>query len=148
MFFEIATKRTDQTYYTLKEEDHTYKEKTYVSLKKVYMDYNHVPGLEYDFANDHLGGWVHWNKLVDSPKLKPYIESWREELEIKIRAASVKEVIKVSKSEKGFQAAKWIAEGGYEPKTAGRPTKEQVAKEARIQAGMKGDIDDMFDRIQ
>lgn len=148
LFFEHDQREPRQAVYTLKDEDLKHKGKTYVSLKAIYLKYNHAPTLEYEFANDHLGGWQHWEQLCKSPVVGPEIDMWREELEVKLRASSVKEVISVSKTEKGFQAARWLAESGYVPKAAGRPSKEQVEREARIQAGIKDDIDDMESRIQ
>jgi len=148
MFFETAEVRNTSTIFTLKDEDLEKNGKTYKSLRLLYMTYNHIPHSEYDFANECLGGWRHWLKMQESPQLKHHIEAWREEMEVKLRANAVKEVISTSTTEKGFQAAKWIAEGGYAPKKAGRPSKEMVERERRIAAGIKDEVDDAWDRIQ
>lgn len=149
LFYETNTLPSkDGAIYTLKEEDIERDGRQYISLRKLYMSYDHIPGSEYDFANAHLGGWKHWLVLQESPKLKPSVEEWREELEVKLRCDSVKEVINVSRSEKGFQAAKWLAEGGYSPKKRGRPSAEEKARELRIQAGVHEEVDDIWNRIQ
>jgi len=147
LFFETDQREPKGAVYTFKDEDLKHNGKKYISLKAIYMQFDHVPEMEYDFANQYLGGWEHWQKICESPATAPYIEKWREELAIKIRSESIKGVIQQSRTEKGFQAAKWLAEGGYSPKKRGRPSKEEVEREARIQAGVDENIDDMWKRI-
>ena len=47
---------------------------------------------------------------------------------------------------KGVSAAKYLAEKGYQKK-AGRPSKEEVAREIKIAAGVKQELQDDMERI-
>jgi len=81
---------------------------------------------EYEFANKYLGGWSHWKEVQASEVMKPYIAVWREEQEIRLRANAIKQIALLAKSDKGFQAAKFIADKGWKVRTAGAPSKEEV----------------------
>ena len=90
----------------------------------------------YTFAMEHIGGWQHWLALKDSPALVGILQQWAEELEAKIRAAAVMRIVDYSKTDKGYQAAKYLAEAGWGPKQVGRPSREKIDKEARVRSKM------------
>jgi len=145
LFLEMGY-RTEFAIYTLKDYDHTYKNGTvYPSLKKLYLEMQDPT--EYDFANKYLLGWSHWKRLNANKELEPYFEQWREELEIKLRAQGVREMIDQAKSGTSFQASKWKAEKGWGEKVAGRPTKEAIKREAAIQAKINDEFKDDFERL-
>jgi hypothetical protein len=99
----------------------------------------------YDFATEHLGGWHHWLLLKDSPVLEGIIQQWEEELEAKIRAKAIKRIAKHANTDKGYQAAKYLAEAGWKPKELGRPTKERIESEARIKNKMYSEFGDVVE---
>lgn len=118
----------------------------YIPLKQVYMSYDHVPGQEYQFAMDIFGSWLHWQKLLEST-LKDYFQQWREELEIKMAARGFQAMVKAAKNpEKGVAAAKYLADRGWKPQR-GRPSKEEVAREKRIAAGISSEIAEDAQRL-
>lgn len=129
LFLEIGY--AEQAVYTLKEEDHTYNGKLYPSIKRLYLEMADVT--EYDFANTYFIGWKHWKRLCDNKVIRSYIDEWREELELKMRAKGIKEAIKAAELG-GFQAAKWLADRGWDNKGAGRPTKAEIEREKKFQA--------------
>lgn len=137
LFLEIGYK--DYAVYTLKDEDHIIDGKVYPSLKRLYLEMEDVG--EYEFANTYLLGWQHWLRLCSNKAVAAHVQVWREELEIKLRSKALKEIIKKSKIETGINAAKFLAEKGWDKRKAGRPTKEDVERETRIQA----DINRMFE---
>lgn len=122
----------------------------YPSLKSIYMSYDHIPGFEYEFALDVFNSWDHWDRLASTSNIniKNMIKSWREELEIKLKASAIKALITASKMDdaKGFNAAKYLADKGYAP-TRGRPSKEEVERETRIQAGVSKDLEADMERL-
>jgi len=126
----------DYAFYTLDGEDKTYKGKVYPSLKRLYLDC--MDPTEYEFASTYLIDWPHWKRLCTNAIILRHIEDWREELELKIRAEGVRMMMDLS--EDNAQAAKWIAEKGWDKKTAGRPRKEDLARDRRIQE----DLDNEF----
>jgi hypothetical protein len=119
----------DYAIYTLDGEDKTYKGKVYPSLKRLYL--NATDPTEYEFATTYLIDWPHWKRLCGNAIILRHIEEWREELDLKMRAEAVRTMQDLS--EDNAQAAKWLAERGWDRKGAGRPKKEETVKERQIQ---------------
>jgi hypothetical protein len=133
LFLEVGY-NTDFAVYTQKDEDYTYKGKLYLSLKRLYLE--HEDPTEYDFATTHLLGWQHWQRIVRNKVFAKMVEEWREELELKLRSQAFREILDQSSTDKGFQAAKWIADKGWNKRAAGRPSNEDIARETKIQANI------------
>ena len=131
--------------YSLKEEDCDYNGKIYPSIKLLYLSEvtSPVDG-EYDFANKYFLNWSHWERICRNKRLRAYIDEWRDELEVKLRSKGLSQVI--SHAEEGnYQAAKWLAEGMFSKRGAGRPTKEEkerkLAQDSRIADEWQADLD-------
>ena len=105
---------------------------TYPYLKRLYLE--HEDPVEYDFACTHMLGWQHWQRIVRNKILSKHIEEWREELELKIRSQNVREIQDLATGEKGFQAAKWLADKGWDKRAAGRPSNADIERETKVQA--------------
>lgn len=129
LFLEIGY--TDQSMYTLKEEDYMYEGKLFPSLKRLYLEMEDLT--EYEFANTYLLGWKHWKRLCENKLIRKHIDEWREELELKVRARGIKEAVRAAEAG-GFQAAKWLADRGWAQRPAGRPSKEEIEREKKIHA--------------
>jgi hypothetical protein len=123
--------------FTLKSYDHTVDGVTYPSLKKLYFEFDHVPGYEYEFATTVLGGWDQWMYLTQDSTIKDTFRGWREEYEIMLKANAIKQLIMSSKVDdaKGNVAARYLADKAYEVKR-GRPSKAEVEREKKIAAGV------------
>ena len=154
LFWELVPKQDRaafQPLYTLYEEDIERDGVTYPSLKKIYMSYDHIPGAEWEFANEHLGGWEHWEILATSSmkQIKAAIASWRKEMEIKHKAMAIKSMIKSAKEDgaKGLSAAKYLADKGYLSQR-GRPSKEEVERERKLAANISSEMEEDLARIQ
>lgn len=148
LFLETTTWANDmQPLFTVNDEDITKNGNVYKSLRKLYMEYPHIPGFEYEFANKYLGGWEHWKRLVAS-SLRDMFKEWREELEIKHKARALKGIILQSREDTptAFQASKYLVEDGWVEKK-GRPKKEDVERAAKIAAGVKDELADDLERI-
>ena len=130
LFLEIGY-NTEFAVYTLKEDDYEYKGEVYISLKRLYLEMEDPT--EYTFANEYLLGWSHWKRLTNNKTLIKEIEEWRFELELKIRSQAVRGIMDMSIEEKGFQAAKWLANKGWDTRGAGRPSKEDLEHETAVQ---------------
>ena len=63
------------------------------------MSYDHIPGHEYDFAIDQFRLWKHWEKMCESSRFKPYVTTWRAELEILNKAKYVKAIMKAARED-------------------------------------------------
>lgn len=129
--------------FTLKENDIT----GYKSMRKLYLSFDDPT--EYKFAQEVLGSWDHWQKLSNSTWFEDYINAWRFELEIKLRSQGIK-TMKDLATDKNKDAAKWLAQGGWNATgklKRGRPSKEEVEGERKVQARMKQDVQDDADRL-
>ena len=121
LFLELGY-NTEFAIYTLKSRDCMYKGKNYPSLKHLYLQ--HEDPLEFSFANEYLLDLEHWERICRNKQIAPYIERWRYELELKLRSDAIKSILDMSAEDKGFQAAKYIADKGWDRK-AGRPSKKE-----------------------
>jgi hypothetical protein len=104
---------------------------------------------EYEAAILLAGSWEHWCILKKHwPHFRDsVIPAWLEEVEVKLRSAAVKNIITQSKSDKSTTAAKWLAEGKYNLRGPGKPSKAEVTREARIAAGVSGEIEGDIERV-
>lgn len=128
LFVEFAYQdvHPEESLFTLQDEDRL----GVPSLYRLYMEMRDPS--EYYFAKQYLGGWDHWERLSKSPWFKPYIESWRKELEALIRAEALKEIIRIAKDsshKSSYEANKILLRDKSQPKR-GRPSKDEVTKEA------------------
>lgn len=122
--------------FTLKPVDHA----GCISLKRLYLMYA-MPEHEYEFAIRVFGLWEHWQKLCKPAWFKPYLNAWREELEIKVRTEAILAMNETAKLEggKGTAAAKWLAEGKWKG-LRGRPTKEEIAGKLKQNAEIEENL--------
>ena len=86
----------------------------------------------YKFATKYLGGYQHWRAL-EASSFSSYIDDWKEELEVKLRCESL-ERIATEASTGHFQANKFLADRGWDTRSAGRPSKEEVTKNVNREA--------------
>ena len=150
LFFETrnATNLDYPTLFTMKEKDHTSRSldrkglTTYISFKRLYLAYDHIPYNEYDMALDIFGSWDHWLAICKSASFKEYVETLRDELSVRIRSKAIKNLIELStyKNPTGATAARYLADEGYVPKKIGRVTKEEKTRATKIAAGVREDL--------
>jgi hypothetical protein len=152
LFYEttLPDERPDfGTSWTLKEKDLVIGDKTYVSMKRVYLEMEDVT--EYDFAIATLGSYKHWERLVESPIIRKHIDQWRKELNLKLKARAMKSIIRsATEDEKlSFQAMKYLADNEYLDKKSkrGRPSKEEISAELRKEVETSKTFRDDAERI-
>jgi hypothetical protein len=131
LFYEHTyAKGRELALFTLKDEDIVETDKhgnevVYASLKKLFLSCDDPK--EYEFANKHLGGWQHWQRIQDTDCLAEHIEDWREERDAKLVSECIQNIRKMAPD--NFSAAKWIVEKGWEKRTErGKPSKEEKRK--------------------
>ena len=132
--------------FTLKEYDHEYNGKTYPSLKRLFLETSDPT--EYIFATKHLASWDHWQKICANKVLALHVNKWRYELELKLRSEGVQWVIKSARHKQNWLAAKFLAEKGWETRIAGRPSKEEVERELKIQSDIDSEYTEDLERIR
>ena len=119
----------------------------YMDLHLMYLE--EADPTEYNFALRAFGSWEHFKHMRTLSWFLVYLNQWREELEVKLRAEGVKALRKTAKTEgaRGISAAKFLAEKGWEPKKRGRPSQEEIERERQIQARMQEDLQDDASRL-
>lgn len=132
--------------FTFKDHDHD----GLISFKRVYLELGDPTG--YLCAMELLDSYAHLKHLRTLKWFEDYFKEWEEELEVKLRAESLRKVKDISQSnDKGaLTAAKYLAEKGWEPKpttTRGRPKKEEVEREKKLQAATERALEDDFNRV-
>lgn len=121
--------------------------KTYISLRKAYLELQDPT--EYEFAVKYFQSWAHWKKVRSSSRVRVLADEWREELEVKLRSKGVQGIYN-KMFEGDYQASKWLAEKGWEAKglrKRGAPTKEDIILEARKSAKVVGIVDSHYERM-
>ena len=138
LFLEVGY-NYDTAVYSLKDEDHETDEgKVYPSLKRLYLELEDPT--EYAFATQYLAGWGQWKRILNNKNLRKHVDEWREELELKLRSQAVQDIIQMSADEKGFQAARWLADRGWEKKGAGRPKKDTSEHDSKMQKRLEDEF--------
>lgn len=143
LFLELGYR--PEAIYTLKDEDYEYEGKYLYSIKRLYLDI--ADPTEYAFANQCFSGWTQWQRIAANKQLSKSIEQWRTELEIKIRSEGVRSA-KAQARKGSWQATKWLSEKGWDARGAGRPTKEDVEHERKVQAAISNEFEEDANRLQ
>lgn len=130
--------------YTLKDDDYLYNGKLYPSIKKLYLQTDDPT--EYEFATTYLLGIKHWYRIAENKLIKPHVEEWRFELELKLRSRGLKEVVRSAK--KGsLGAAKFLVDRGWSDRAAGRPSNEEMEREKKIRMSLIDEYQEDFKRL-
>lgn len=129
--------------FTLKEHD----DGEYKSLRQIYLSFDDPTG--YAFAKAVLKSWEHWKKLCSLEWFKAHLDSWNEELEVKLAAKGIKKAREIADGDSGqaFQASKFLVDRGWEKSGRGRPKKEREANE-RIRARIEASIEEDEQRLR
>lgn len=145
LFLEVQY-NTDLAVFTLDGVDKTYKGVVYPSLKRLYLEC--ADPKEYTFANKYLFDWDHWQRVCRNSMLRAHVDKWREELELSLVSEGVSALIDLALNEKSYQAAKYLAERGWDKKARGRPSQDEVAEEIKKRADMEASFDDDFQLLK
>lgn len=86
---------------------------------------------EYSAAMRCIGDWEHWLLIRNHPRIKPVIDGWHKELEVKLRSEAFKSMVVHSRDKGGAPAARWLAEGAYAKDVLGRKSSKKEEQEVR-----------------
>jgi hypothetical protein len=129
LFLELSYNDPKHAIFTLAGEDKMYKGKNMISLRALYLEMEDPVG--YEFANTYLYDYDHWNRMKVNKRIAKEIEKWEDELEIKLRSNAIRAINE--RADAGdFSAAKYIAEGKWKQRGAGRPTNEEKERHLKI----------------
>lgn len=122
LFHEFA-QTPKHKFYSVQGWDVTNNGKTYISLKNLYLEMEDPT--EYLFANTYLYDWNHWQRICRNKVLQREIQTWRRELELRLRAKGIVKM-RQKAAEGNQEAIKWLAEGRWDAAVAGRPRKKDL----------------------
>ena len=135
--------------FTVADEDREIDGQTYLSAKRKYLEY--MDPTEFTFAEAVFGSYSCWEAVCGSPFVKPHIDQWRKELDIKIRALGVATVAKAALGG-DVNAGKWLAEGRYRDGSSapkrGRPSKAEVLRRTMEEVKTQRLHDDALERMR
>lgn len=110
----------------------------YIDLHDLYIQSGDPT--EYIFAMKAFDSWQHFKHLESLAWFRYHLQEWREELEVKLRSDGIRALAEASaEGTRGISAAKFLADRGWEKKR-GRPSKDEVEREKRIQAQMQEEL--------
>ena len=140
--------RYDQEFsvYTFDGEDKEYKGTLYPSLKRLYLQ--HKDPLEYSFATTYLYDWDHWQRLCRNKIISLHIEKWREELRLMLVSEGVFSIINLATEKDSYQAAKYLADMGWDKSGRGRPSKEEIEGELKKRADKEAEWNEDFKLLE
>ena len=119
------------------------------SLKRIYMECSDPT--EYQVAMTVFGSLRFWQRQCGNKEIMKFVTEWRDELEIKLRSEAFKSIYETAMEggPKSVSAAKSVMDKGWMEKRtgAGRPSKEEVARELKIQAAIKDDFESDAERL-
>lgn len=145
--FQETAGNYDLVVYTLAEEDKMLENgKVLPSLKRLYLLESDVG--EFEFANKYLFSWLHWQRLQNNAMIKPYIDQWREELGYKLRSEGLKQMLLRAKTDTSCAAAKYLADGAFKRRAAGRPSKEEIEGHMKENARLEQEFASDLGRIE
>lgn len=130
MFFETSMPPREACVYTLKRDDHN----GYPSIRRLFLECMDPVG--YLFAETHLGGWDHLQKLLELDWFREHWDAWQIELETKIRAQALQKLLEGSNDKASKNHAdlnKFLLSRGWvtpNEKKRGAPTKAEIRQAA------------------
>ncbi len=95
-----------------------------------------------------LGSWSEWERFKRNwPSFQRlYLDDWLDEIEVRLKSLAIKS-LKEDAKDGGAASAKFLAEGRYKEKSAGRPTKAAVKRQTKIDAALERSIANDRERL-
>lgn len=102
-----------------------------VSVRQIYMDMEDPT--EHKFAIELLGSWQHWEVLKNTAWFKPYLESYRAELQARLRGEAIGKMAAALRAGDA-SAIKWFAEKDLYTSDVPKAKRGRVSNEDRQKA--------------
>lgn len=137
LFMETMQEKGGEPAFTLKGYDH----KGLCSMRRLYVEL--ADPTEYTQAMVLLGSWEHWERLSNVPWFKSeHLDAWRAELEVKLRSQAIMDM----QESNSLKAKEFLANAKWKPDEKsprrGRPTKEAISHQAKIEARILKSVDE------
>lgn len=128
----------------------------YIDARKTFLALRDPTG--YKWANQYIGGYPHFKRLITAPWFVDVYNEWIEELNMLMRQEAIDEIKKISKDaevsdSQRLAASKYLANREWEKadrvpaSKRGRPTKEEVRGALKESIQMSEETRDEFLRV-
>jgi hypothetical protein len=104
----------------------------------------------YKWAQEYLGDYAHWKKLIKSKWFQEAYDVWMDEMKMKIRSEALKTIKDIAEEGQPAQAlvaAKYLAGFEWEKHNRGRPSSSEIQGELKKQAKLLTEEDEDAKRI-
>ena len=130
LFYELSYMDPKEALFTLKDHDIEVNGKSYMSLQQIYLSICTNDPMEYEFAQVVFGSWEIWSTIANSPNVKPHVQRWRKEVEVKLKSEAIKAIALEMKQggRSSFSAAKLLLEKGWLDKDNASQAKRKLKK--------------------
>jgi hypothetical protein len=122
---------------------------TIPSLRRIYLQI--ADPHEHEFAMRVFKSDQQWKAVCSSTKIRDHVDEWRQALELKLKsegAAILRDMALHGAGPQAIQAARWLAEGGWKTKaTKGRPSKDEVSRQVKVEVGIAKTLEADAERI-
>lgn len=106
---------------------------------------------EYAGAIELVGSWEEWMRFKREwvRFSRDILPEWLAEVEIKLRSQGIREVVvdATSTSKSAATSARWLAEAKFVRRPAGKPSKAEVERQAKIEAGVMDEVAEDIARV-
>ena len=105
-----------------------------INARKTFVELGDPTG--YKWAIQYLGDYRHWQRLIKTKWFQEAVAAWTAELEVKQQSEAIQKLREVASGEtsQAVVAAKYLATAEYKKAPRGRPSKSEVAAEAKKMA--------------
>ena len=122
----------------------------YHSLRSLFVSYTIEDASETTFAEEVFGNVGYWLKAREHKFLKPFVEEWREEADVKRKAIAYKAIVEEvqTKGKSAFSAAKFLIDEPHKDKrnTETKAKVEKTKAKARADVYIPEGLEDILDK--
>lgn len=112
-----------------------------IPLRDIYFDLCVDDPTENDFAEFVFGDYSHWALIKDTPWIKPYLDEWRMNADIKRKSIAFKAILKEAQGGRSpLAAARYLIEEGWKDKRNTKVRKQNRESTERASETIKSDI--------
>lgn len=146
LFVELATTADVEPSFTTKQYDYHRDGKVYPSLRRLYLECEDPT--EHEFVDRVFNGdWGHWHKILGNDLIRSALsyDEWPQELRLRLRSKGMKHMVKAAQSGNA-NAARWLAEGGWEQRR-GRPSAAEKQRKLKEDQKLRDEYEDDLKRL-
>ncbi len=113
-----------------------------VQLAPIFLEYVTLDPSEYEFAVHVFGSFSHWKIIAESTWMRPYIEEWRMEADVRRKSIAFRQIADEAqgKGRSSYSAAKFLIEEPWKDKRK-KAVKETAEKTStKASEGVQEDV--------